>query len=223
MPLAVSGATLTADYRFNGNLNDSLPGGVALTSHGGTTGAGVYTFGAGQGLSVSNLLANGSEYSIGIRFELDVTSGYRKLVDFKDLSSDCGQYVNGGLNFFCMDSGGSLAANTFYDVVLTRTAAGTYSTYVNGLFLWSEADGDNDSVFSGSKMHFFIDDNARGGEVSGGTVDRLLIYDGALTSSEVGALDFGHQPDYAPTPEPATFALAGITLAAVAVFRRRRS
>lgn len=32
-------------------------------------------------------------------------------------------------------------------------------------------------------------------ENSAGTADRILIYDGALTASEVAALDFGAEPN----------------------------
>lgn len=214
-------ATLTADYRFNGNLNDSVPGGTALTSHGGTVTAGTYTFAAGQGLSVANLLANDGDYSIGLRFEFDNTSGWRKLVDFKDRGADCGQYVNGGLNFYCLGSGGTLSPNTFYNVVLTRTNAGTYSTYLNGALVWSATDGSGNAVFSGSSMAFFLDDfNTGQSEASGGTADRILIFDGALTGSEVAALDFGAELNYSAVPEPSTLALAGLAFAVVGVARR---
>ena len=97
----MNGAILTADYRFNGNLSDSLSGGTSLDDHGGTPGAGSYAFGAGQGLSVDNvILADGGAYTLALRFEFDTAStGWRKVVDFKDRTSDCGQYVNSGLNF----------------------------------------------------------------------------------------------------------------------------
>lgn len=213
--VSLSAATLTADYRFNGNLNDALPGGSALTSFGGSLATpGLYTFAAGQGLSASNFLLNGGEYSLGIRFEFDTTSGWRKLVDFKDRTVDCGQYVNGGLAFYCLNSGGSLSPDTFYNVVLTRSSAGTYSTYVNGSLVWSISDVGNNAVFSGSNLFFFMDDFANGGEISGGTADRILIYDGDLSASEVAALDFGNEPFYgSATPEPSAFALAGIGFA----------
>src|SRR5689334_4574144 len=89
-----SGATLTADYRLNGTYTDSLPGGTALTSLGGTLGATSYSFAASQGLQVaSSILANFADYSIAMRFQFGATSGYRKFIDFLDLGSDTGMYV----------------------------------------------------------------------------------------------------------------------------------
>ena len=82
-PLAA--ATLTHDYQFQNTLADSLGGPYSLVIHwAGPSGAGEYTFGADQGLSLSNALLNDADYSIYIDLEFDSLSGYKKIVDFKD-------------------------------------------------------------------------------------------------------------------------------------------
>lgn len=78
-------------YLFN--LNNSLAdetNTVSLTSNGGTLGATNYSFGPNQGPSLSNVL--GDTYTIEMRFTLDDVSGYSKLIDFKNLTSDNGLY-----------------------------------------------------------------------------------------------------------------------------------
>jgi hypothetical protein len=86
-----SAATLIHDYQFQNNLADSF-GGPSLVSLGGTVGSGTYTFGAQQGLSLSNALLNSADYSLFMNFEFSSASGYEKIVDFKNLTSDNGLY-----------------------------------------------------------------------------------------------------------------------------------
>jgi hypothetical protein len=132
----VFGATLTDDYQFENTLADSL-GGPSLVSLGGSVGAGEYSFGAQQGLSLSNALVDDSNYSIYLDFEFDQESGYRKIVDFKNLASDNGLYnLNTDLNYYNFNFGptGAFTAGTFAQVVLTRdSSTGLVSGYVNGV------------------------------------------------------------------------------------------
>ena len=53
-----------------------------------------------EGLSLSGAI-NGSNYSIEMDFEFGSTSGYRKIIDFKDLAADTGLYnYSTELNFY---------------------------------------------------------------------------------------------------------------------------
>ena len=62
-----------------------------------------YTFGTNQGLSLSNGLNSNADYSIELVFEYDVIGGanWKKIVDFKDRTSETGLYNAGtGLSFW---------------------------------------------------------------------------------------------------------------------------
>jgi hypothetical protein len=218
-----SGAVLTADYRFNGNLNDSLAGGTALTANGGSVGASTYTFSYNQGLSVSSILADGGDYSLGMRFSFAENSGWNKFVDFKNLTADAGQYVNGGLSFYPVTGGGSFSTGVMHDVFLTRSSAtNTYSAYLDGSLVYSFTDSSSLGVFTatGGIMHFFRDDSGTGGEASPGEADRIMIWDGALTANEIGDIDLTVETTESVVPEPGTLSLAGLALAAAVGVRR---
>lgn len=137
-------ATLTNLYTLNNTLADRN-GGPNLVSLGGTLAAGGgYTFGANEGLRLSNAFTptnNGTQYSIVLDYRLDATSGSRKLIDFKNLISDSGLYSNNGnLTLVGINSStvavGSTAVGDGNNVrlVLTRdTATGTTNAYYNGI------------------------------------------------------------------------------------------
>jgi hypothetical protein len=189
-----SAASLAHDYELNGSLADSLSG-PSLVSDGGTIGANVYTFGADQGLNLSNALTNAGDYSIETRFEFDTLSGFRKIIDFKNLASDNGLYdLSTALNYFNFTTGpnGAFSAGQFADLVLTRDSATNQVTgYVNGVEQITFTDSTSDAVFSGPNniMHFFEDDNVTGSrESSAGSVDFIKIYDGALSAQDVAGL-----------------------------------
>ena len=83
-------AGIIHDYELNGSYADSL-GGPALAPAGGTLNATNYSFGANQGLSLSSWLtgsATSGNYSIETTFNFSTLSGFRKIIDFKDLTSD---------------------------------------------------------------------------------------------------------------------------------------
>jgi hypothetical protein len=220
----VSAATLEHDYEFQGNLVDSL-GGPALTSLGGTIGATSYTFGAQQGLSLNNAVLNNGNYSIFMNFEFDTTSGFRKIVDFKDLASDNGLYnLSTSLNYFNFSTGptGAFTPGVFVGVTITRdSSTGLVVGYVNGVQQISFTDTTSDAVFNAANniINFFQDDNQTGGrESSSGAVNRIEIFDGALTATEVAALTAGTS-----TPEPVSFCLAGLGLLAFSAVRKFRA
>lgn len=191
-----AGVSLSHDYELIGNLNDST-GGPALTSGGGSISTSGYSFAAGKGPSLSLAAINPASYSIEMRVKLSNISGYNKLIDFKNRVSDLGLYVlNGSLDFYSFASGNKtpIAANTFYDIVLTRNASTKVVTgYVNGVQQFSFVDTNGDAVFSAAPV-FLRDDTHTNTEQSGGVLSRLRIYSGVLSASQIASIHSGSQP-----------------------------
>ena len=220
-PRAVAG--LVHDYTFDGSYADSL-GGPSLVPNGGVLGATAYTFDADQGLTLSNALPTPGTYSILVDFEFTppaVFNTYRRIVDFKNRTSDSGLYdYLGALSFYndANGPGNAITENDPVRLVLTRDA-GTQlvSGYLNGVQQFSFTDLANEAVFSGpgAIMNFFQDNTSGGGigEAGPGVVDQIAIYDDALTGLDVAALG--------AIPEPGTM-LFGIAALGAALSRRIR-
>ena len=202
-------AALVHSYELNGSLADSL-GGPALTANGGTLSGTGYSFGANQGLSVSGLsISPSGYYAIEMSFSFSDLSGYRKIIDFSSLASDAGLYnLSSSLNFYPVMTGpsGVFQANTLAKLLLTRTAAGIVTGFVNGIQQISFNDVSNLAL--ASTLNFFIDDFATGQrEASGGFVDYIRISDDKAVSS---------------VPLPAGFPLLAAGLAGLGMVSRRR-
>jgi hypothetical protein len=125
---------------------------------------------------------------------------------------------NGGV----LDGTGVLLQNSLLHVALVYDPGNSLeSLYVNGA-LQSSVSGslaalssisDNRGTLGASPWSAF------GDAYLNGTIDQFSIYDGALSASQIGD-SFAAGP--VTVPEPSTFALAGIGLAGLLIFGRRK-
>lgn len=222
-------AILTHDYELKGTLADSV-GGIPLISNGGAISMNGYAFGPDQGPSFSGAI-NPSTYSIEMQFSLDDTSGWRRLVDFKDRTTDNGLYNFSKILQFVVVSGSGFETgpnDVFWpgkisELVITRDGGtNQFIGYVDGVQQISFEDTSEGAVFVNDPtdinnyvIHFLRDDTAIGGESGSGELKRIRIYDGVLTPTQVA------QISGSPVPIPAALWLFGSALAGLVFFGKR--
>jgi hypothetical protein len=195
-------AAVVANYQFYNTLSSTIPsapdlvpfvlGSYSSVGIGGTPTT-VYNFGKQQGLSLDATGLISDNYTIAALFSFDDISGYRKILDFKNLTSDTGLYTLGGqLNFYNEAIGGpTVGPGTFFEAVLTRDSSTALMTaYFDGTPVFSFTDSADLAVISTDNLlNIFQDDLAVPGENSSGSVAGLRIFDNVLTDAEVAALD----------------------------------
>jgi hypothetical protein len=212
-------AALVHQYQLDGSFSDDL-GGPSLVPAGGTLGPTSYSFGPNQGLSLSNALSDPGNYSIETIFNFSDVLSFRKIIDFKDRTSDSGLYdLNTSVQLVPIAGAGPANAfvpNVDVSLILTRDGGtGQVVGYINGVQHFSVIDNSSISDFSAANniIHFFMDDG--GTEASAGVVDLIRIYDAPLSASEAAALG-------GSIPEPAALPTAVIG-AAILLLRRPRA
>lgn len=229
---AAQAATLTHLYGLNNTFTDSF-GGSSLVANGGTLAGSGYSFTANQGLSLSNAIS-ANNYSILLDYSFADTTGYRKIVDFKNLTSDNGVYnLNQNLDFFPVNntvSGTVVGNNTPVRLVLTRDGStGQTTGYFNGVQQFTFADSSTSyATFIGATntINFLQDDTVTSGrEASAGFLQRVAIYDGALSASTVASLGgvgaaIPGTPTGTAVPEPLT--IIGTLIGGTAAIRMRK-
>ena len=139
----------------------------------------------------ANFLQAGS-YTIEMYVELDTTSGYRKFIDYQNLTQDDGVYNNDGACTFRGPgsvSGTYFSAGAYSLVTITRDGnTKALKMYANGQYV----DGFNDTenpiaIYDASKtLHFLQDDTySAGSESTPGNIAFLNIYNYPMTDAMV--------------------------------------
>jgi hypothetical protein len=193
----------TADYLFQDSLESSLGTAPDLVEvEDGTTvftvdlgtGVTVLRFAGGRGLALTPTtgVVPSSEYTIEVLFRFDFLSRDRKVIDFKNGSTDDGLYVHEGcLTFFPKELGAltRIGTDSYVQVVLTRDSTDRVAAYVNGVRQFAFTDRAGVAEVSGHRtLRFFADDHTTTGEWSSGAVSQIRLFDRPLTVNEVEAL-----------------------------------
>ncbi len=207
---------LIAHYDFNNSFTDKLSGSVldkfGATSDGYLHDNATSSFGSdvngnfwqwesslastrGGGLWIdvnSNISTN---YSIGVRFSFsDTQGGYRKIIDYKNQTSDNGFYFYSGgkFNFYPNGTLGltTTTNNTIVDIIVTRSSSNTFKAYiVNNGIMTKELEVSDASEYAvptlvngKPRFRFFHDEIGTSREASqSGKVYSIKIWDGPIT------------------------------------------
>lgn len=197
-------AALAADFRFRGNLADSwgaLPmTSISVTTFVSDTVAGldctVLRFEAGSGLQITPTTpVSSSDFSVALLFRFDTVTGYRRILDLRNNTSDNGLYVFGEkLIHFPLGQGAitpSVRADTYVQVVFTRKAADSVTRgYVDGVEQFAFVDAGGAATILSSTLRLFKDAAVPAlNEESGGYIARARLWNGSLTPAEVAGLN----------------------------------
>ena len=166
----------------------------------------VHLFNEGEGLDLAaaSAVIPTRQYSIVVLMRFDTVSSYRRIIDFSNQNDDTGLYVDSGLlDMYDYDEPAAevatIAPGTWVQVVLTRSSGGRLKGFVDGVrqFSIDDAVAKLGVISPDDHLSFFRDDGT--GEMSGGAVARIRLYDGPLTESQVA-----HLSTTAPAPSVST-------------------
>lgn len=214
----VDAQNLISHYDFNNNFSDKLGGSVldkfgvtsvnlqdnATSSFGNDANGNFWQWEAsasstrGGGLWIDLNSDISTSYSIGVRFSFTNTqSGYRKIIDYKNMTSDMGFYFYSGGKFLFYPYntlGESITLNNqVVDVIVTRAANKEFKAYIinNGVMSQelSITDANNYAIptlVNGKpRFRFFHDEVGTSSEASrGGKVYSIKVWDGPITQVE---------------------------------------
>lgn len=201
----ITSSTLAADYQFQDSLRSAVNAPPALTTLGATAFESVGVDNAqrralrfdqnnGAALFSTAGVVSNQAYTVVMLFALGRTNDYRRLIEFKNGTNNKGLYVYNDRLVFLGNSlqdgfNGAIKPNTYVQVALTRdSAANVVAGYVNGAHQFSFVDSEGAALIEGNALRFFRD-NAGGAEASEGHVARIRLFNVALSSSEIAALD----------------------------------
>jgi hypothetical protein len=154
----------------------------------------VYRFIRNSGLQFDNNLAGhfvDSTYTIELYFVFDELGSWKRVIDWKNRTSDHGAYVyNGEINFYpwvYSNSAPVVAGEYTYYVVTRNGLTNNLKVYTDALVEVEFIDDTYDGVIdtASNVLHFFQDDLYVQNEASSGAVALLNIYNYELDSATI--------------------------------------
>ena len=239
LALTISALATQGTYLFNGNLNGQEGGAPSMTAIDPTTSnffstATIYgatrttynTVGAagpgnnaGLNLDASTLVST-NQYTLEMVVSFANATGWRKLADVSNRTSDAGLYISPSSNLDVypnIDGTTPLSAQTYYYLATSVDASGTVKGYVNGNLEFTTTS----SSLNGNVFNFFVDDSITSyGEYTKVSVGLIRLTNSVLTDQQISNQSIN--PYSAPVPEPATFAALSLGLGAL-IIRRKKS
>lgn len=225
-----SAATLKAEYLFNNTLVSSAPGApalVAVNPTGGNTFLSDTVFGQGRtvysttstasqqsGLTLDSTgLVTANDYSLQVVLNVsgsNSNSSWKRLIQTG--VNDYGLYVDGSgkLDIYSAGShpGGTFSLNAWHDLV-TVVSAGTARVYLDGALSLTFTTNVLNITAPSDILRLYLDDMA---EYTSARTAAVRLWNGALTSLEVAALDASGLPPQGNIPEPGVLALLASAL-----------
>jgi PKD repeat protein len=191
-------------YDFQNSLNESSGSGPALNALGvaaytneslpvSCLSRPVYSFIQNDGLQFDNGAAGsflGTEYSIEMYFRFTNNTGFFRIIDFKNRTSDFGLYATATQVQFYDEltvNNTAFASNSYVHLVLTRNSTSEeVNIYINGSLIGSFID-DQDKALPNvdNVFNFFRDDLVFGNEAQPGRIALLKLYDYELAAGDV--------------------------------------
>lgn len=147
-----------------------------------------------QGYILNNSgVTDPSNYSVLVRFSIDSTANWIKLLDFHQGTYDQGLYAyNGYLRWYPWASNLStqvLQPGQAVTLVATHAPNNLVNLYANGQFVLSFTDSNPYNLLAGA-LWVLKDDNTTGGnESSSGVLYKIQTFNGVLTASDVARLN----------------------------------
>jgi hypothetical protein len=153
----------------------------------------VYRFKRNSGVQFNNALAGNfldSTYSIEMYFVFDDVTGYKRVIDWKNRTTDLGAYILSGLLDFypyaTSDSAMVVAGEYTYYVLTRNGLTKELKIYSNANLGIDFTDASNDAVIDTSHvLNFFQDDLIAQNEASPGAVALLDLYNYVLDSATI--------------------------------------
>jgi hypothetical protein len=155
----------------------------------------VYNFDQNSGFQFDNTASGNlitESYSVEMYFQFANNTGFRRIIDFKNRTSDFGLYSTASvLQFYdaITINTSALIAGQFVHLVVTRDSASqVVNMYVDGALAGSFVDATGLGLLDADNvMNFFQDDLVFGGEAQPGTISMLKLYDQPIDNAAVAA------------------------------------
>lgn len=200
---------MKADYQFQGALTSSVGFAPAMTNLTGDGGPNFFIADVVDGHSRQSLrfpfnsgvrVATGglvpfNNFTLVMLFRMAQLSGYRRVIDFNNGAQQCGGYIfNSRFELESTASNSILMPDTYVQAVFVREPTGRVRVYRDGVLKIDEPQDQGCFAINSNAIRFFQDDAQFPNEASPGSVARIRLYEGAMTTAQVQSLDRVPEP-----------------------------